>query len=263
MPFPFYALPGEHNMNHPDNVVKINSLNEFVSCVGEMQPDKKSLDYSLFSMASVALLLVDLVWILVAAAISIFIYTSWLSSQSLDANFSHDFWSAAFVIAVLAPFILYDRRFGAMVSRRQSPSRTRSYVLRFALFGGGLLALGSLCQALNCFPYVWLSIWFATALLLTLLTRVVLFRMVRRLQSRGMLTEVIAVVGAGPVADRLVQALRQTRPDSIELLGVFDDKILGVVVGIDFLAQPRAGADVQGQGAAAHVAQDRDRKSVV
>ena len=196
-----------------------------------MQPDKKSLDYSLFSMASVALLLVDLVWILVAAAISIFIYTSWLSSQSLDANFSHDFWSAAFVIAVLAPFILYDRRFGAMVSRRQSPSRTRSYVLRFALFGGGLLALGSLCQALNCFPYVWLSIWFSTALLLTLLTRVVLFRMVRRLQSRGMLTEVIAVVGAGPVADRLVQALRQTRPDSIELLGVFDDKIHGVADG--------------------------------
>jgi len=37
------------------------------------------------------------------------------------------------------------------------------------------------------------------------------------------------VVGAGPVADRLVQALRQTRPETIELLGVFDDKIAGAV----------------------------------
>ena len=40
------------------------------------------------------------------------------------------------------------------------------------------------------------------------------------------MTEVIAIVGAGPVADRLVQALQYSHGETVELLGVFDDKIL-------------------------------------
>jgi len=132
---------------------------------------------------------------------------------------------------VLAPFILYDKRFGSVASRGQMPVLVRSYALRFTIFAGVILALGAIGQALDSFPSSWLVIWFATSLLLALLTRVLAVRYVRRLQRQGVLTEVIAVVGAGPVADRLVQALRQTRPETIELLGVFDDKILGAVPG--------------------------------
>src|SRR4029077_12956754 len=84
-------------------------------------------------------------------------------------------------------------------------------------------------QALDSFPNGWLLLWFVSSLSLTSLTRVLAAQYLRRLQRQGVLTEVIAVVGAGPVADRLVQALRQTRPETIELLGVFDDKILGAV----------------------------------
>jgi len=107
----------------------------------------------------------------------------------------------------------------------------RSYALRFTIFAGVVLALGAASQALDNFPLGWLVVWFATSLLLASLTRVLVARYVRRLQRQGVLTEVIAVVGAGPVADRLVQALRQTRPETIELLGVFDDKIVGAVPG--------------------------------
>jgi Undecaprenyl-phosphate glucose phosphotransferase len=129
--------------------------------------------------------------------------------------------------AALASFILYDKRFGSIASRGQMPVLVRSYAVRFAIFAGVVLALGAAAQALDNFPRGWLLIWFVTSLLLTSLTRVLMAHYLRRLQRRGVLTEVIAVVGAGAVADRLVQALRQTRPESVELLGIFDDKIIG------------------------------------
>jgi exopolysaccharide biosynthesis WecB/TagA/CpsF family protein len=89
--------------------------------------------------------------------------------------------------------------------------------------------LGAACQMLDNCSFGWLVIWFVTSLLLTSLTRVVMAHYLRRLQRSGVLTEVMAVVGAGPVADRLVEALRQARPESFELLGVFDDKVIGAV----------------------------------
>ena len=153
----------------------------------------------------------------------------WLVPLSTLHDFTNDFWKAALVAAVLAPFILYDKRFGAVASRGQLSLLVRSYALRFTLFAGVVLVLAGVSHTLNGFPRDWLLAWFVMSLLLTSLTRVLVARTLRRLQHRGVLTEVIAVVGAGPVADRLVQALRQTRSETIELLGVFDDKIQGAV----------------------------------
>ncbi|MHB1142408.1 MAG: hypothetical protein ACYC1T_11735, partial [Sulfuricaulis sp.] len=183
------------------------------------------------TVASDLLPLGDFACLLLAASLSTLLYAQWLAPSGLAPGFGGDFASAALVAAVLAPFILYDKRFGAVASRGQMPVLVRSHVLRFAIFAGVVLALGGVSQALEPFPRGWLVTWFATSLLLTSFTRVLVARTVRRLQRQGMLTEVIAVVGAGPVADRLVQALRQTRPETIELLGVFDDKILGAVPG--------------------------------
>jgi len=180
-------------------------------------------------LASDLLPLCDFAFIFLAASLSTLLYTHWLSPLGLAPRFGNDFEQAALVAAVLAPFILYDKRFGAVASRGLMSLLVRSYALRFTLFAGVVLALGAVSQALDSFPRGWLVIWFATSLLLTSLTRVLVAQYVRRLQHQGVLSEVIAVVGAGPVADRLVQTLRQTRPETIELLGVFDDKIAGAV----------------------------------
>jgi len=181
------------------------------------------------SLASDLLPLCDFVCLFLAASLSTLLYAHWLTPLGLAPGFGGDFEQGVLVAAVLAPFILYDKSFGSVASRGQMPVLVRSYALRFTIFAGVVLALGAIGQALDAFPLGWLVIWFATSLLLALLTRVLAARYVRRLQRQGVLTEVIAVVGAGPVADRLVQALRQTRPETIELLGVFDDKILGAV----------------------------------
>ena len=60
-------------------------------------------------------------------------------------------------------------------------------------------------------------------------TRISMRRYLRRLRQSGEFAETVAIVGAGPVADRLIHALRQARPEGVELLGVFDDKVVGAV----------------------------------
>lgn len=188
---------------------------------------KSSLSYNFVAMTSGLLLFFDIICLLSAASFSTFIYTQWLAPLNLASGFGSACEQAALVAAVLVPFILFDRRFGTVASRGQMPLLMRSYALRFTLFAGVALTLGAICQALEQLSAVWLLMWFSISLSLTGLTRVAMARWLRRLQRQGVLTEVIAVVGAGPVADRLVRSLRQSRPDSLEFLGIFDDKILG------------------------------------
>lgn len=183
------------------------------------------------AIASDLLPLCDFLSLLLAAPLGTLLYAHVLAAPGLAPGFGGAFEPVAWMAAILAPFILYDARFGAVASRGQTSVLVRSHALRFALFAGVVLVLGGLGPVLAHVPPGWLTTWFAAGLLLTALARVLVARTMRRLQRRGVLTEVVAVVGAGPVADRLVQTLRQARADSIELLGIFDDKIVGAVPG--------------------------------
>ena len=180
---------------------------------------------NLASLASDLVPLCDFLCLFAAATLSTLLYTYWFVPSGVGHGQRNDFAQAALVAAVLAPFILYDKRFGAVASRGQMAVLVRSHALRFSMLGVLVFAMGAISQALEDFPRGWLVIWFTTSLLLTSITRVLMGQYVRRLQRQGALAEVVAVVGAGPVADRLVHSLRQTRSESIELLGVFDDRV--------------------------------------
>jgi Undecaprenyl-phosphate glucose phosphotransferase len=181
------------------------------------------------SLASDLLPLCDFACFLITASFSTFLYIHWLMPLGFTAGLGgeKEFEHATWVTAVLAPFILYDKRFGSVATRGLMTTLVRAYALRFTIFYGTVLALGMASQRLSQFPLGWLAIFFVTSLLLTSLTRILTIRYLQQLQRQGVLTETIAVVGAGPVADRLVNALLQSRPESVELLGVFDDKIIG------------------------------------
>ena len=170
------------------------------------------------------LLLLDLLCLFAAAWISTALCVRCSAMLHLTAGVGNDPAGAVMVAMVLAPFILYDKRFGAAASRGQMLALVRSHAVRVTLFAGVVLALGTASHALDAAPRAWLVLWFAGGLASTSLTRVGVARQVRHLQRRGGLAEAIAVVGAGPVADRLMHALRQTRSESIELLGIFDDR---------------------------------------
>jgi exopolysaccharide biosynthesis WecB/TagA/CpsF family protein len=185
------------------------------------------LSYSVVAMTGEAMLFFDLVCLIVAGLLSTLICSHcWLTSLSLTPRLGGDgVLQTTLVAAVLAPFILYDKRFGSIASGGQFVTLVRSHALRFLSFAAVVWVLGALSQSLGNFPRGWLALWFVASVLLTSLLRVLVARYMRHLQRRGVLTEVIAVVGAGPIADRLVQMLRQTRPQSIDILGVFDDSI--------------------------------------
>ena len=167
----------------------------------------------------------DIICILSAVFISIFFYDHWLGKQGVSIFSGSSFIQAGLIAAILAPFILYDKHFGAIASRGKIAKLLRSHLIRFMFFIGFVLLLASLSPASDKFPVQVLLIWVITGLVLTSFARLLMAYAVRRFQRRGALTQSIAIVGAGRVADRLVQALQYSHGETVELLGVFDDKI--------------------------------------
>jgi exopolysaccharide biosynthesis WecB/TagA/CpsF family protein len=201
---------------------------------------RRRLSYNVVSMIADLLLASDFICIFLAGMLTAIVGARWLTPD-LAPNLTTEFERVALVAAVLAPFMLYDKSFGLAASRGGTRAPIRFYFLRLALFAGVVLTARAATPALDNVPGSWLAVWFVLGSLSTFLTRAFVIEIVRRLQHRGAITEVIAVVGAGPVADRLIHALQQTRPQSIELLGVFDDRFArtehGTIKPIGNLAQ--------------------------
>jgi len=156
---------------------------------------------------------------------------AWLASllyAGLAPGLAYGFWDgggrAALAAAVLAPFILCDRVFVAFASGRRTAMLVRCYAARFLMFVAVVAAIGGAGRMLAEMPARWLALWLTGSLLLTAGIRLLLVGNLRRLERRGVLTETVAIVGSGPVADRLIRYLRETRGDSIEIVGVFDDR---------------------------------------
>jgi Undecaprenyl-phosphate glucose phosphotransferase len=140
-------------------------------------------------------------------------------SPGQSAAFGH----AALLVAVLAPFLLYDGDFAARARRGYMDALLRSFGSRFLLLSALLLMLGVVGGTLERFPLRLLESWFGAGCMLLLLTRCVAARYLRSVLQPAD-TATVAVVGAGPVADRLLRTLQQARSEKVELVGVFDDR---------------------------------------
>lgn len=169
--------------------------------------------------------LLDFAGVLLAAYLGTLVYAGWLSPGVAPPGIIDDLGRAALAAAVLAPFILCDRAFVTFASGGQSGALIRCYAVRFVMFAGVVTAIGFASRSLAQLPGAWLALWFAGSLAITAVTRLLLIGNLRRLERQGILTESVAVAGAGPLADRLIRHLRQTLGDRIEILGVFDDRV--------------------------------------
>jgi exopolysaccharide biosynthesis WecB/TagA/CpsF family protein len=152
-----------------------------------------------------------------------FLVGAWISNTvyARDDGYAH---AAAWFAAMLAPFVLHDRYFAAAASRGRAKHLAASFAARYLALAGIVVVVGVVTRTLDHYPRGWLSLWFGASLVLASGSRLVVAAALRYLQLRGSITESIAIVGAGPIADRLVHTLLQDRPDSIELLGVFDER---------------------------------------
>jgi len=171
---------------------------------------------------------IDFICFLLAGLIGTLLYSLFVTAAPLDASVAVGRGSVALIGAVLAPFVLYDRNFAAAISRRHMTALIGMFGLRFVLIATIAIAVGAASQVFASLPPSWVAVWLGTSAALTALVRVFVATKVRALDRKGAFTESVAIVGAGPVADRLERHLRDTKVDHIELLGIFGDLPLGV-----------------------------------
>ena len=187
------------------------------------QPSKHKLSRDTVFLVGDLLPLFDFAGVLLAALLGTLIYASSVSPGWNPAGILGDGGRAALAAAVLAPFILCDRAFVSFASGGQTAAMVRCYAVRFLMFAGVVACIGLASRSLHSLPGAWLVLWLASTLLVTAVMRLLLVGTLRRLERKGILAETIAVVGAGPVADRLIRQLQQTRGNRVDIVGVFDD----------------------------------------
>lgn len=130
------------------------------------------------------------------------------------------------ILALLAPVILYDRKLCDATGHISLWILAGNTVKRFIKFSGAALTLGFLTHSLVDVPRGLVVTWLAIGVVLVTVLRMLLIRELRVLERIGVLCESVAIVGAGPVADRLIQQLLHARPDSMEIVGIFDDRMM-------------------------------------
>lgn len=194
----FFNLPGPRH--------KRRLTRDVVALVGDLMP------------------LFDFIAILLAAGLAARTIPSGISIGVMIPEFWTDHNRAALAAAVLGPFILHDRALVAFISDDRASTLIGAHVARFLMFVVIVIGLGVLSGFLYGVSVDWLLPWFANALLITSLGRWLLVATLRRLEHDGIIVETVAVVGAGPVADRLIRRLREALGDNVVIIGVFDDR---------------------------------------
>ena len=189
------------------------------------------------SLASDLLPPCDFFCLLLAAYLSSFLYSLLFTAAPLSTLVWLDRGNAALIGAAVIPFLLYDQHFAMSASRGHSQKLIRSYSNRCLLIAVIVCTIGMTSHLLDALPQLWVVLWLCIGMTLTATTRVIAAKHVRVLRQRGVLTESIAVVGSGTAAERLMHHLRQTRCNSIELLGCFSDAAVNVSGSIDQLIE--------------------------
>ena len=77
----------------------------------------------------------------------------------------------------------------------------------------------------------YLCVWVLLALGGIVAVRLVLARLVKRWHAAGRLKQLVAVYGTGDLAERLVERLTASCPESVEIVGVFDDRTARRIAG--------------------------------
>jgi Undecaprenyl-phosphate glucose phosphotransferase len=97
-----------------------------------------------------------------------------------------------------------------------------------ALLGGlltfaALFLAAPLVEQLTAVNGPWIAFWVSGSVVLLVMSRAVLHRQMRIWKRAGRLNEVIAIVGAGPIAQRLLRSMNSTQ-GSPRIFGVYDDQ---------------------------------------
>jgi len=79
-------------------------------------------------------------------------------------------------------------------------------------------------KAGDMFSRVWLGAFFVGGLITLVLSRNMLFFLVRKWTREGRLTRRTAIVGGGEAGARVIESLRKQKDSGVEIIGLFDDR---------------------------------------
>jgi Undecaprenyl-phosphate glucose phosphotransferase len=88
---------------------------------------------------------------------------------------------------------------------------------------GALFLAALLVEPLTAANGPWIALWFSGSVVLLVASRVVLHHQMRIWNRAGRLGEVVAIVGAGPMAQRLLRSMNATQ-GCPRIFGVYDDE---------------------------------------
>lgn len=165
----------------------------------------------------------DFVGALFAAYLAVVASTTWLLPGISEATLLERAAPMALAGALLLPIMLRDRAFIPLAASGRGKGIIGSYLTRFLLFASVVGAVGLVGLVPAGLSAIWLVAWCVVILLLTTSSRFLLAVVFRTLERRGLLSQVVAIVGAGTDADRLVAKLQQAPRRRVDILGVFDD----------------------------------------
>src|SRR5579859_1658020 len=171
-----------------------------------------------------ALRFIDIVEIILAALIS---YA--LVETRLPAELGLMHLKDTLVGALCAPLVLH---WCGLYQVRVLLSKRRAFTAvigGFFSFVAILLVIGLAVGTLDHASMLWGGLWLSSTFTLFLATRLALGRAIAVMVRRGILRDAVAVVGGGPLADRLIthlSTLHIRNPDRcpIEVVGIFDDR---------------------------------------
>ncbi|MBV6659172.1 MAG: undecaprenyl-phosphate glucose phosphotransferase [Devosiaceae bacterium] len=87
-----------------------------------------------------------------------------------------------------------------------------------------MLAVGFFSNVGDHISRVWVALWFAFGMLLLMVFRGALVALVSHWNAEGRMMRHAALVGSGPDAENLVEALRASTTNDVNLVGFFDDR---------------------------------------
>jgi Undecaprenyl-phosphate glucose phosphotransferase len=126
--------------------------------------------------------------------------------------------------ALIAPFVLRSARTLRSRDLRDQGAVARELLRRLSIFGVLMLLIGLVTHSLKEVPPALLMIWAILGGGALWGNRLLLASHLNHLERRGTLGDVIAIVGAGELTDRLIEHLRHNKSQGIQIAGVFDDR---------------------------------------
>ena len=178
----------------------------------------------ILEVAAGALRFLDVIEFISASFLSFYVMNSHLPAEFEVAHLKY-----TLVGALLAPLVLH---WCGLYQARDlmSPRRALASVARgSAVFAGLMLSIGFATDTLTGGAMLWGGAWLGTAFAMLGATRFAVARGGAMMVRQGRLRDVVAIVGGGHLADRLIThlaTLHVRSPDRcpIEVVGIFDDR---------------------------------------